>query len=415
MDQSEEMAKLRSIVEGNAGINKEQGVLLESADPANSELDALMKKYGVMEEGQCNMTAEGDECPVHGLEECGSYMEEAKKEKPDFLDVDGDGDKTEPMKKAVKDKEAKKVKENWDQKEFKKYMTDMGYRVGKIDRPNPMKLALVDKLAPSQRAQLQKFAKENPKASWEELDDFLHDALGYTTIKKMLRNPELIPDDSEHKPLFDLMRDRNLLEIDDTEKNIDESIHIEVDGAEAEMFINRMAELAGSPAHVGSDVHADVCPGCGCGMDQCTCDDDSCCDDCGEYNCQCGDDDLHAEVPMENADHDHGHAHHTPEGEPVDPATYTWEPERDPQRFVRSIGDNPLIKENADALYKKLKGDYKAYVAEAELARSNTGNDSPLTANNRDEFDKDPFKSDDAVTDGTHSPLSTIKRQDVAK
>ena len=34
-------------------------------------------------------------------------MAEAKKAKPDFLDVDGDGDKSEPMKKAVKDKKKK--------------------------------------------------------------------------------------------------------------------------------------------------------------------------------------------------------------------------------------------------------------------------------------------------------------------
>jgi hypothetical protein len=33
---------------------------------------------------------------------------EEKKAKPDFLDVDGDGDKEEPMKKAVKDKEEDK-------------------------------------------------------------------------------------------------------------------------------------------------------------------------------------------------------------------------------------------------------------------------------------------------------------------
>jgi hypothetical protein len=32
---------------------------------------------------------------------------EAKKSKPDFLDVDKDGDKAEPFKKAVKDKEEK--------------------------------------------------------------------------------------------------------------------------------------------------------------------------------------------------------------------------------------------------------------------------------------------------------------------
>ena len=35
-------------------------------------------------------------------------MTEAKKAKPDYIDIDGDGDKKEPMKKAVKDKEKKK-------------------------------------------------------------------------------------------------------------------------------------------------------------------------------------------------------------------------------------------------------------------------------------------------------------------
>ena len=38
------------------------------------------------------------------LEELKKYMVEAKA-KPDYLDMDGDGDKKEPMKKAVKDKE----------------------------------------------------------------------------------------------------------------------------------------------------------------------------------------------------------------------------------------------------------------------------------------------------------------------
>ena len=41
---------------------------------------------------------------------------EAKKAKPDFLDMDGDGNKKEPMKKAVKDKESKKDKKVDEQK-----------------------------------------------------------------------------------------------------------------------------------------------------------------------------------------------------------------------------------------------------------------------------------------------------------
>jgi len=38
-------------------------------------------------------------------------VKEAKKAKPDFLDVDKDGNKKEPMKKAIKDKEKKKTNE----------------------------------------------------------------------------------------------------------------------------------------------------------------------------------------------------------------------------------------------------------------------------------------------------------------
>jgi len=42
-----------------------------------------------------------------------NQLNEAKKSKPDFLDMDQDGDKTEPMKKAVKDKKDAKVKEGF--------------------------------------------------------------------------------------------------------------------------------------------------------------------------------------------------------------------------------------------------------------------------------------------------------------
>lgn len=38
-------------------------------------------------------------------------LAEKKHAKPDFLDLDGDGDKEEPMKKAAKDKEADKSKD----------------------------------------------------------------------------------------------------------------------------------------------------------------------------------------------------------------------------------------------------------------------------------------------------------------
>ena len=72
--------------------------------PGMKATGADLKKAGAsaaLGEGKCNHTAKGKKCPVHGLKECGSYMEGKK---PDFLDMDKDGNKKEPMKKAVADK-----------------------------------------------------------------------------------------------------------------------------------------------------------------------------------------------------------------------------------------------------------------------------------------------------------------------
>ena len=55
-----------------------------------------------------------------------------KKAKPDFLDMDKDGDKKEPMKKAIKDKKAKKVGEA---KEEAKLIVEMGC-VGEMKKLN---------------------------------------------------------------------------------------------------------------------------------------------------------------------------------------------------------------------------------------------------------------------------------------
>jgi hypothetical protein len=47
------------------------------------------------------------ECSAEEREECNMAIREkgmSEAAKPDFLDLDGDGDKKEPMKKAAKDK-----------------------------------------------------------------------------------------------------------------------------------------------------------------------------------------------------------------------------------------------------------------------------------------------------------------------
>ena len=77
--------------------------------PETRELDELAKLAGLgqqkLGEAACNMTAEGEMCAKHGFAECwSSSMYESKGEKPDFLDADKDGDKEEPMTKAIDDK-----------------------------------------------------------------------------------------------------------------------------------------------------------------------------------------------------------------------------------------------------------------------------------------------------------------------
>mgnify|MGYP001123605630 FL=1 len=47
-------------------------------------------------------------------------VQEAKKSKPDFLDMDKDGDKKEPMKKAIKDKKEKQTDEKYNHDRKKK-------------------------------------------------------------------------------------------------------------------------------------------------------------------------------------------------------------------------------------------------------------------------------------------------------
>lgn len=63
----------------------------------------------------------GDEATVERISSFNNFLKEGKKSKPDFLDLDKDGDKKEPMKKAAKDaKENKKDNKKEDKKDNKK-------------------------------------------------------------------------------------------------------------------------------------------------------------------------------------------------------------------------------------------------------------------------------------------------------
>lgn len=167
-----------------------------------------------------------------------------------------------------------------------------------------------------------------------------------------------------------------------------------------------MLRNAGIGGQVSVEKQIEICDGCGRPVDDCQCDNHS---DCGcgapEGECTCG-------MALENADHDYGNSETNSEGEPIDPEEYIWDGAHLNQRFGK-IGDNTLMAERAISLFKNYSKEYSQILSEADLESSNSGADSPLTANNRDEFDKDPFVGDDIIDDGSHSPLSTVKRQDV--
>ncbi len=133
---------------GQKKLDVDKDGKLEKSDFAKLRASKKVKES----EGKCNHTAEGKNCPVHGLKECGTMeglshaakttmkhvknptagekkaakdikpgvkgykdrvdmLKSAEKDgrlkegsKPDFLDMDKDGNKKEPMKKAVADK-----------------------------------------------------------------------------------------------------------------------------------------------------------------------------------------------------------------------------------------------------------------------------------------------------------------------
>jgi hypothetical protein len=97
IDPSTEQSTRQSPTLSKTDLSKDQDLLAEA-----------YKAVGKKE--TCKHAAKG--CDCDGCEECKANqkpVEEAKKAgKPDYMDVDGDGDKKESMKKAVKDKKPMK-------------------------------------------------------------------------------------------------------------------------------------------------------------------------------------------------------------------------------------------------------------------------------------------------------------------
>jgi hypothetical protein len=89
------------VTESNVAERNE--VMVLEPDAELNELARLAGLGSPAVESKCNHTMEGKMCPEHGLAECGSSMYESAK--PDYIDIDKDGDKEESMKDAVKDKD----------------------------------------------------------------------------------------------------------------------------------------------------------------------------------------------------------------------------------------------------------------------------------------------------------------------
>lgn len=130
-----------------------------------------------------------------------------------------------------------------------------------------------------------------------------------------------------------------------------------------------------------------------------------------EPDCGC---DLAPQVMEQQAEHDYGENSDT-DAVAFDIKDYNFKGRADlPERLTSArFGSNPLKSEMKEHLsYENLKNAYEQFITESE---NEAGIMSPLTANARDEFDHDPQHGDEPVTDGSHSPLSTIKLQDLPK
>ena len=156
--------------------------------------------------------------------------------------------------------------------------------------------------------------------------------------------------------------------------------------------VMRLLQLSGQ-AHAMSEPEQISAPDCGCGV----------CD-----TCQAG------AMMEQQAEHDYGHDGEQDAVE-FDIKDYNFKGRADlPERLTSAkYGSNPIKSEMKEHIsYEGIRSAYEAFLSESE---NEAGHMSPLTANQRDEFDHDPLADEEPVTDGSHSPLSTIKLQDLPK
>ena len=122
---SMDMARMRDIIKNPEDEQKEETFANEPEEKVQ-DIDSLVNKHsgGLNRQKQTHPRVSPGDNPMTAEDKITeeelanslrtqyesfkeAYQTEAKKAKPDFLDMDKDGNKKEPMKKAIKDKEAK--------------------------------------------------------------------------------------------------------------------------------------------------------------------------------------------------------------------------------------------------------------------------------------------------------------------
>lgn len=116
-------------------------------------------------------------------------------------------------------------------------------------------------------------------------------------------------------------------------------------------------------------------------------------------------------VMEQQAEYDYGHRDPTQEQDEFTITDYNFRGRADlPERLTSArFGSNPLLNDMKEAAFKQLLSKYEQFLNES----NDSGQHSPLTADNRPEFAHDPQHEETPVTDGSHSPLSTIVREDL--
>ena len=337
---------------------------------------------------ECNMTPALEECPVHGLEECPGYAGTIQLEdsRGEMMDEKSSTDRDDHAEKA-----GHKVAHDIEYDERHKDHIHGHKRSSEDDKAERAGEAVTKDIEWDDEKEMEEDAPLGPPpfsgpGATNNGPDTAGYVYAYSESQKQLRESmnivmsQNIDDQGSHKSMTVTATDEDF-------ETLERLLAMSGIGSERQRAEVVVAPQAGMPYGVSAE-HA--CPNCGNPAGQCTCE----------------------QVAMENADYDHGHEEQAETGEPVDPKDYIWNGDHINQRFGK-IGDNTLMAERADSLFAALNEQYTDYLIEAELETSNAGFDSPLTANSRDTFDKDPFADEEPVTDGSRSPLSHIGRQDV--